>query len=308
MKPERLAGHTTFGLGGPCAAWGEAGDAVEVAEILGEMQRMHVCVKALGGGSNVLAADGELGMGVIHVVPPANGRSRIAELGDGTIEVAAGTALDEVARWSVETGRGALVWASGIPGTVGGAVAGNAGAFGEQLGDWVVAVEVVQPDRRIRWIPREELDFAYRRSRLSGGANGIITRVRLSERSGGDRDAMQLRRLEILALRKEKHPVIGPGLPGTAGSFFKNLPPLEPGGRRRAIGLELEKIGAKRERVGGAYVFEKHANILMAGPGATAWDVHRLGQRLEALLWKRCGLRAEREVQCWGFPDAGALS
>lgn len=308
MKAERLAAHTTFGVGGFCAAWGEASGAEEVAEVMEEMRRMHLSARPLGGGSNVLAADGGVEAGVIHVAPPPNGRDRIAESGGGTIVAAAGIALDEVARWSVEAGGGALAWASGIPGTVGGAVAGNAGAFGEQTGDWVESVEVVLPDRTTCWIPRGEMNFGYRTSRLSGGANGIITRVRFVDRAGESRDVLRMRRQEILALRKAKHPAIGPGLDGTAGSFFKNLPPQEEGGRRRAIGAELEKIGAKRERVGGAYVFGKHANILMAGPGATAWDVYRLGQRLERMLWEKCGIRAEREVQCWGFEDADATS
>lgn len=300
MNEERLCAHTTFGLGGPCAAWGEARHAEEVAEIMAEMRRSHLEAIPLGGGSNVLAADEGVEMGVVHLIPPA-GDEGIVELDGGGIEVMAGVALDDVARWSVEKGKGALAWASGIPGTVGGAVAGNAGAFGEQTGDWVVSAEVVLPDGRTCWIAGPEMGFAYRSSRFAGGRNGIIARVRLSEGAGTERETARARREEILALRKEKHPAIGPGLDGTAGSFFKNLPAIEPGGRRRAIGAELEKLGAKREREGGAYVSEKHANILMAGPGATARDVDQLARRLEGMLRQNMGIHAEREVRCWGF-------
>lgn len=301
MTGEALAGHTTFGVGGRCAAWAEAVDAAGVAEAAAAMRRAGLEVRALGGGSNVLAADGGVPFGVVHVGVPGGGDGGIRRTEGGGIEVAAGVALDEVARWSVEEGGGEFAWASGIPGTVGGAVAGNAGAFGMQTGDWTEEVEVVFPDGSVRWVRGEEMGFAYRWSRLAGGGNGIAARVRFRAGSGGDRGAARARRDEILAMRREKHPSIGAGRDGTAGSFFKNLPPLEEGGRRRAIGAELEAIGAKGERCGGAYVWGKHANILMAGPGATAADVDGLARRLESRLLAEKGIRAEREVQCWGF-------
>ena len=301
MTGEALAGHTTFGVGGRCAAWAEAVDASGVAEASAEMRRAGLEVRALGGGSNVLAADGGVPFGGVHVGVPGGGDGGIRRLEGGCIEVAAGVPLDEVARWSVEEGSGELAWASGIPGTVGGAVAGNAGAFGMQTGEWTAEVEIVFPDGGLRWVRGEEMGFAYRWSRLTGGGNGIVTRVRFRAEPGGDQGAARARRDEILAMRWEKHPAIGAGRDGTAGSFFKNLPPLEAGGRRRAIGAELESVGAKGERCGGAYVWGKHANILMAGSGATAADVDALARRLEARLWTAKGIRAEREVQCWGF-------
>lgn len=303
MKPEpkkpTLAPLTTFGLGGSCDELREASSAREIADALRDWSARRLPWHVLGGGSNVLVADEGVPGGVLRLTPPPDATIQI--LSDGTIICPAGMHLDEVVLQGLEIGRLGPLWPelSGIPGTVGGAVCGNAGAFGVQIGDFVEKGELVRPDGRVDILPHDALAFAYRTSVLQQGI-GVLARVWL--RGSGvhaDCSATRARRDEILALRHEKHPALGPGLPGTAGSFFRNLPPSELGARRQPAGALLEAVGAKTMRVGGAYVFEKHANILMAGPDATATDVRTLAERLQSAVRARFGVSLTWEVRAW---------
>jgi len=213
-----------------------------------------------------------------------------------TMLVSAGVALDAVSQFAAEEGRTGLGFASGIPGTVGGGICGNAGAFGSQLGDVVDRVEVLTRAGMTRVLPREDLVFGYRCSSLQQTGD-VVVRAWLCV-GAGDRAQERAEREKILAMRREKHPDWRV-LP-TAGSFFKNLPPEEAGGHRRAAGRFLDEAGAKAMREGGAYVFEKHANIVMAGPGATARDVILLTSRMASAVQAKFGFALEPEVQVWG--------
>lgn len=204
--------------------------------------------------------------------------------------------MDAVSQFSAEEGKTGLGFAAGIPGTVGGGICGNAGAFGSQLGDVVERVEVLTREGDARVLRREELSFGYRCSSLQQTGDVV---VRAWFRVGaGDCSRVRAEREEILGMRKGKHPDWR-ALP-TAGSFFKNLPPEEAGGHRRAAGKFLEEAGAKAMREGGAYVFEKHANIVIAGPGATAHDVARLSARMASAVREKFGFALEPEVRFWG--------
>ena len=307
MKPvpgkTSLAPLTTFGLGGPCDEYREASSAAKIADSLRDWTVRQMPWHVLGGGSNVLVADEGIPGGVLRLTPPPD--ATVQALPDGTLLCPAGMRLDEAVLQGIENGQLGPLWAelSGIPGTVGGAVCGNAGAFGVQIGDFVDKVELVRPDGRVELLSHDALAFAYRTSALQKGI-GVVSRIWLRGTGAqSDRAAARARRDEILALRHEKHPTLGPGLPGTAGSFFRNLPPPEPGARRQPAGALLEAVGAKSMRVGGAYVFEKHANILMAGPDATAADVRALAERLQTAVRDRFGVSLTWEVRTWPALD-----
>jgi len=302
-----LGCRTTFGVGGGCDEWRDATTAAEVAEAVRDWAARGIPWRVLGGGSNVLVSDAGVRGGVLHV---GGGDGDIEILRDGGMACSAGARLDAAVARAVEGAvPGAERWAelSGIPGTVGGAVCGNAGAFGVQMSDFVERVEVVGADGAVEVLPAAALEYGYRTSALQSGGL-VVTKAWLRGTDGGpvDAGAAMARREEILALRRTKHPAIGPGLPGTAGSFFRNLPATEPGGRRRAAGALLEAVGAKDMRVGGAYVFERHANILMAAPGATAADVRALADRLQAAVEARFGVRLAWEVRLWEAPDGAS--
>ena len=206
------------------------------------------------------------------------------------------TELDALVRFAADEGRAGLGFASGIPGTVGGGLVGNAGAFGTQLGDVLERVEVLARTGDAIVRQRAELEFRYRASSLQ--PTGEVVVRAWFRTAAGDSAKLKAERAEILAQRKEKHPDWR-ALP-TAGSFFKNLPPETPGGPRRAAGKYLEQAGAKQMREGGAYVFPKHANIVIAGPGATAADVARLAARMAAAVREKSGFDLEPEVRFWG--------
>ena len=289
---EWLTDFTTFRLGGPCRELVTVPNAVAAAKVIREWNAVGVGWRVLGGGSNVLVADEGISEAVLRVC---------AELPDcrlegDTISVSAGVALDAVSQFAAEEGRTGLGFASGIPGTVGGGICGNAGAFGSQLGDVLERVEVVTREGATKVLRREELTFGYRCSLLQQ-TGGVVVRAWLRI-GAGDREREHDEREKILAMRREKHPDwrVWP----TAGSFFKNLPPEAPGGHRRAAGKFLEEAGAKAMREGGAFVFEKHANMVIAGPGAKARDVATLTARMASAVREKFGFALEPEVRFWG--------
>lgn len=288
----RLSHFTTFRLGGSCRELVSVVDAASAADILRTWNAAGLPWRVMGGGSNLLVADAGLPERVLRFAAETP-ECRLAT--DGTLEVSAATPLDALPEFAAANGRGGVGFASGIPGTVGGGVCGNAGAFGRQLGDVLDRVEILTRAGELRRLPRSALEFAYRASSLP--QMGVVVRAWFRT-AADDRAKLRAEREGILALRREKHPDWRTD--PTAGSFFKNLPPAQPGELRRAAGKYLELAGAKDLRVGGAYVFAKHANIVVAGPGATARDVATLAGRMAAAVREKFGFELEPEVRFWG--------
>jgi len=291
----RLAAYTTFRLGGPCRALIDCTSRGMLKECAAILRRHGVRPLLIGGGSNLLVSDRGIDEVVVRFV---DARPDIRVEGT-SVHVSAGVALDDLARVAVEHGLDGLVSCSGIPGTVGGALAGNAGAFGEQIGDVVVSLEVMLPDGRLVEFSRDACGFAYRHSAIPASGAWICS-ARLDLRNG-DREVMLRRRSEILALRASKHPdwrVIP-----TAGSFFKNIEPTSRAERRQAAGWFLEQAGALAMREGGAHLFSRHANIIVADADCRASDVWTLSQRMADAVKERFGLDLQREVKLIGsFP------
>jgi len=289
---ENLKEYTTFRIGGPCRDCVTVVDTKAVVEILLEWKASAIPWRVMGGGSNLLVADEGIPEAVLRLVSDKPDFDRT----EGGLSASAGMSLDELSQLAVSEGLSGLEFASGIPGTVGGGICGNAGAFGSALGDLLEQVELVTREGDIQIILREGLEFGYRCSSLQQGG-GVVTRVwfRLGQ---GDTGQLNEAREEILALRREKHPDwrVFP----TAGSFFKNLAPAVAGGHRQAAGKYLEEAGAKEMREGEARVFEKHANIVIAGAGATARDVAKLTSRMAAAVRDQFSLELTPEVRFWG--------
>ena len=289
----RLSHFTTFRLGGPCRELAAVADAAAAADVLRTWNAAGRPWRVMGGGSNLLVADAGIPECVLRFAAETP-ECRLAA--DGTIETSAATPLDALAEFAAVNGRGGVGFASGIPGTIGGGVCGNAGAFGRQLGDVLARVEILTRAGELRQLPRSALDFAYRASSLP--PMGVVVVRAWFRTAAGERAALRAEREEILALRREKHPDWRTD--PTAGSFFKNLPPAQPGEPRRAAGRFLEQAGAKEMRSGAAYVFAKHANVVVAGPGATARDVATLAGRMAAAVREKFGFELEPEVRFWG--------
>lgn len=288
----RLSHFTTFRLGGPCRELIAVADAASAADVVRSWTAAGKPWRVMGGGSNLLVADSGIPESVLRIAAEA---PDCRWTSDGTLEASAASPLDAVAAFAAESGRGGMGFAAGIPGTVGGGLCGNAGAFGRQLGDVLDRVEILTRTGELCQLPRRAVAFGYRSSTLPQ-LGAVVVRAWFRTEAG-DRAALQAEREQTLVLRREKHPDwrVEP----TAGSFFKNLPPARPGESRRAAGRFLEQAGAKTMRAGGAYVFAKHANIVIAGPGATARDVATLTTRMAAAVQEKFGIALEPEVRYW---------
>lgn len=249
----------------------------------------------LGGGSNVLVSD----RGVEAVVVRYFSDDPLIELEGDALEVSGSTILDHLARYAIEAGLEGVSHCSGIPGTVGGAVIGNAGAYGRQIGDVVESVLLMNERGETRRESGEALEFAYRRSRLQQTGQ-IVVSCRLKLRSG-DRAALEKERRIILEERARKHPDWR--REPCIGSFFRNIEPTSAAERRQAAGWYLEQAGAGSLRVGGAVVYEKHANIIVKLPGGTARDVFDLARRMEQAVRETFNMDLVREVRYLGSFD-----
>ena len=280
-----LAPWTTLRIGGPAALLCRASNPGQVTEFLEFADRHALPVLVLGGGSNLLVDDRGFAGLVLH--PDLTGYAREGEV----VTAGAGWPLDRLVAHTLADGLTGLEFASGIPGTLGGAVAGNAGCYGREIGELVESVTLLDRDGRTRQWGRDDLGFGYRRSRLQRD-DGVILAVRL-RLARGDTAAAAAERAAHLADRRRKHPVRLP----CAGSYFRNLPPAAPGGRRRAAGALLEAVGAKRLRCGDAGVYHKHANIIVNRGRARARDVLRLAAAMREKVRERFGVELCEEVR-----------
>lgn len=288
----RLASYTTFRLGGPCRALVECASRRELVHVLNDLGEAGEPFTLIGGGSNLLVSDAGLDQTVVRF---CSEKPQVVREGN-VLVVQCSTLLDDLALFAVQEGLDGLVCCTGIPGTVGGAIAGNAGAFGEQIGDRLQSATLLDRSGNERTVSAEELGFGYRTSRLQG-SDAIVVSARFRLRPG-DRERLRAHRQEILLLRAAKHPDWR-RIP-TAGSFFKNIEPTSKAERRQAAGWFLEQAGAKALRVGGARTYEKHANIIVAERGCTAADVLALSLLMAQAVQEKFGLSLQREVRVLG--------
>ena len=215
------------------------------------------------------------------------------------VTVSGNTLLDDFARITVEQELGDLSYCTGIPGTVGGGIAGNAGAFGRQIGDHLVSAEILELDGDVQTVTRDELEFAYRHSKLK--ETGEIVLSAIFELPLENKEIMRRERERILKFRREHHPDWHE-MP-CAGSVFRNVEASSAAERRKAAGWFLEEAGAKDIAVGGARLYEKHANIIIGGETCTAQDVWDISEQMKAAVQKKFDLELTREVRFLGQFD-----
>jgi len=282
---------TTFRIGGPAARFITLSDPKELSRLVADLHVERIPWRLLGHGSNVLISDEGLNCLVI-VFRDEDVRARI----EGDLLVVSGSSgLHGLVVKSLKLGFTGLEFAAGIPGTVGGAVCGNAGAYGEQIGDRLAWVDVLSQDGGLRRIKHDELGFAYRRSRLQQSRDIVLCAALQLPR--GNLESACNRVNEILAERKVKHPDWRET--PCAGSFFRNFEPSSAADRRQSAGTLLDQVGAKLLHVGGAAVYPKHANILINKNAATCSEVLTLARILRQRLIDRGGPALFREVQVW---------
>jgi UDP-N-acetylmuramate dehydrogenase len=281
-----LSGYTSFAIGGPAQAVLTLQGSRELQDVLAYVGSHGLPWRVIGKGTNLLVPDAGFD-GIILVLGSGFKAIEVCAEQEGRVVIAAGAGcgLTRLSGWCTEQGLSGLEFACGIPGTVGGAVVMNAGAWGSELAEVLTAVVVVSgagPQK----IPRRQMQFSYRCWQDHGEKAGdwVVAGVEIGL-VREDPEKIRARCSELLRKRREKQPK---GLPN-AGSFFKN-----PAGD--SAGRLIEKCGCKGMQVGGAMVSPVHANFLVNTGHATAADVMELMDRVQKRVRRECGVLLEPEV------------
>jgi len=287
-RPRRdapLARHANFRIGGPADLFIETSSPAELAAAVLLARAAGVRHRVIGGGFNLLFDD----EGYRGLIIRNSARGLAPAAGAETIEAASAAGLDGLTAQAAERGWGGLEFLAGIPGTLGGAVYGNAGAFGRAVCDILVEARLLTAGGAEIRVGPENLEFAYRHSRLKSGSDILLSASLLIQPA--DPATVRAGMDEILALRARRHPPRSTAYPG---SYFKN--PILPDGCKQAAGFLLEQAGARDLRVGGAAVYQGHCNFIVNEAGATARDVLALAAEMKQRVLEKYGIGLEEEV------------
>ena len=279
-RDEPMSKHTTFRIGGPAALMALSGTAAEAKTAVQAARELGIEPFFLGNGSNLLVADeGYPGF----VVKLAGNFEEVRET-EGGLETGSAVLLSRLANSALEHGLTGLEFAGGIPGSVGGAVTMNAGAYGGEMAQVLEEVAFLDEAGEICTLPAAECGFGYRKSVFSSRRCLILkTRFRLEQ---GEPAAIKARMDELAAKRREKQPLEYP----SAGSMFKR----PPGHFAAAL---IDQCGLKGLTVGGAQVSEKHAGFVVNRGGATCADVLELVRQVKEKVLQQTGVELEMEVK-----------
>ena len=280
---EPMKDHTTFRVGGPADLFLMPENAEELKESIEILKKHDVPMMVIGNGSNLLVRDKGIRGAGIQVY------NRMAEItvDDEIIEAQGGALLSAVAAKAADASLTGLEFASGIPGSIGGAVVMNAGAYGGEMKDVLVSVDVLTKELEVKTIPAEELELGYRHS-IVPEAGYIVLGAKLKLTKGEDA-AIRGRMAELAEQRREKQPLQYP----SAGSTFKR-----PEGY--FAGKLVQDAGLKGKTIGGAQVSEKHSGFLINIGGATAQDILDLIAFCQKEVKDQFGVTMETEVKIVG--------
>ncbi len=278
-REEPMRKHTSFRIGGPADCFITVKDPAVLTELVAFCRQEGLPYFILGRGTNLLVKD-EGFRGVILYTGEMNGFSF-----DGTVlTAAAGALLSELALSSAKRGLGGLEFAAGIPGTLGGGITMNAGAYDGEMKDVVLSAEVYFPEEGTRTLPVEELALGYRTSIIKNGGPVVLSaRLQLREK---EPELIKERIQELARARAEKQPLEYP----SAGSAFKR-----PEGY--FAGKLIADAGLKGYHIGGACVSKKHAGFIINTGGATEGDVRKLIDHIILTVQDRYGVTLEPEIK-----------
>ena len=272
--------HTTFRVGGPARRSIRPASIEQCAAPLTMAEEEHWPLLMLGNGSNLLSADEGIDMLVIHT-----GRlDGLERTGERSIRAGAGVSLARLSAFAQKEGLSGLEFAHGIPGSLGGGVCMNAGAYGGEMKQVLSAVTAWFPGEGVRRLPLEELDLGYRHSIFSDKQGAVLEAEFLLE--PGDAGEIQAQTAELDRRRREKQPLEYP----SAGSTFKR-----PEGH--FAGALIEQCGLKGFRIGGAQVSEKHAGFVINTGDAACADVLAVIAHVQETVREQTGVYLEPEVK-----------
>lgn len=283
LTDEPMSRHTTFRVGGPAKLMALPKTEEETVAAVRLARELEVRPVFVGNGSNLLVDDAGLDAFVVKMTPGLSWWRT-----EGTVLTAgSGILLGSLANEAARHGLTGLEFAHGIPGSLGGAVTMNAGAYDGEMRQVVTSVRVLDHRGEIAEIPAEQCEFSYRHSAFSGGERLILSAaLQLAE---GDQTAIRGRMEELMARRKEKQPLEYP----SAGSTFKR-----PEGHFAAA--LIDRCGLKGLTVGGAQVSEKHAGFIINTGGATCRDILNLMEQVRERVFRETGVELEPEVKYLG--------
>ncbi len=293
-----MSRYTTLKIGGPAEVLVEIASAEQLSASLSAAKALGVSVTLLGNGSNLLVRDGGLRGLVVHIGELFSQVTDPVPLMDGRFAITAqgGATLVKLSNAAAGHGLCGLEFASGIPGTVGGAVYMNAGAYGGEMKDVVTRVTVVDAEGKTASFSGEEMRFAYRHSRLMEEGLLAVSSVTVAL-TPGDEDVIRAAMREFGARRREKQPVTLP----SCGSTFKR-----PVGQ--FAGTLIDQCGLKGLRVGGASVSTLHAGFLVNDGEGTAADYLALIAKVQKCVFDKTGVTLEPEVRIIGEDAPGVQS
>lgn len=283
LLDESLDRHTSFRIGGPAAVMVFPSDVEELSACRKLLFDMGIEPLILGAGTNVLAPDAGMNRVILCL---KDALDQVIVSADDCMEAYAGASLAKAAVMARDAGLSGLEFAHGIPGTVGGGIYMNAGAYGGEMKQVALSVTVMEKDGTLRKIICDEDTFGYRTS-IFEGTDLIIVKVNFGLKRG-DKDEIQAVMADLMQRRKASQPLELP----SAGSTFKR--PV--GGYAAAL---IDQAGLKGLRVGGAAVSEKHAGFVVNLGGATADDVLKLVEKIQTIVLDQFGIRLLPEIRIW---------
>lgn len=275
-----MRNHTTWRIGGPADRLVQPESTEELQQAIQEAQKAGEPYYVIGGGSNLLVSD----EGIAGTVIQLGGSLTGLQISENSIIAEAGVPLPFLARKAAEHGLSGLEFAAGIPGSVGGAVVMNAGAYQGQISNVIELVTCCDASGQLITLHAADCGFAYRNSRFKNNRELVIVSVKMNLQPGRKEDILEQMQKNT-ASRNAKQPVEYPN----AGSIFKN-PPGDAAGRL------IELIGAKGWRQGDAEVSEKHSNFIVNTGSASCQDVLQLVDRVKQAVYQKTGVLLEEEI------------
>jgi UDP-N-acetylmuramate dehydrogenase len=280
---EPMAKHTSFRIGGPVLVMAFPKNKEQLSKIIKTSALLDIKPIILGAGTNVLAPDSGVDGLVICLKDCLDG---MEQTGHNSIRVAAGVTMTRAAVYAANLGLSGLEFAHGIPGTVGGGVYMNAGAYGGEIKDVCTAVEIMDMAGNVRVLTGEEMGFSYRHSVLEETGDIVISAEFVLANAPVEQIKGKMK--ELMTKRSASQPLDLP----SAGSAFKR--PV--GGYAAAL---IDQAGLKGYTVGGAAISTKHAGFAVNLGGATAEDVENLLRQVSDIVFEQSGIRLEPEVRIW---------
>ena len=280
-----LAEFTTFGTGGPASLFLEAKSIEDMTQAVTAANRLNLDYLVIGGGSNLLVADSGYDGLVIRT-----GIGGLKLRNETEIVCGAGENLMTLVNFAVDNSLSGLEFAAGIWGSVGGAVFGNAGAYGGDISQVLTKATLVDSEGQLKTVDTDYLRFGYRDSYLKTTGEIVVEAC------------FRLRKDDVKLIRDKVHSILAdreakfPPTDKCAGCMFKNIPDADSEHGKIAAGRLLEEVGAKSMSVGDARVSEKHANIIVNGGSATSKDIRRLADTLKELVFEKYGIMLQEEV------------